>query len=576
MKAKILSFSIILISLTTILLCIFYDKNVQPSSHNSTNGNSINSSIEPSFPNSDKEPTSTDPSSSGSDDLPSIENSQHEPSLSFNNSNSYATADDDLVVIFKNWDGTVLDIQYVSYGMDVTYRGELPSREADDYSYTFVGWDHNLTNITDSFETTAMYDSEKRIYKYEAIETNTIKGMLLGTSGQINQNIDIDAQYTEIDVREGEIYYIHGYSWDETADINLFSAFFVLDNNGIYIRGSSYSEQIQNTEKEYKQECINEKCVIPSGGCKLVVLGKDTKNKRTTAKIDVKKYIDVEQDQEAAALFLGDSIVQGVGALPNYDLDALPSQDLVSVMERRLGYTILNGGIGGATFSRPYGRTSYWEASTNTSFADTVDELISGNYKTIYNHIEHNVKMDPTKGFQSGVTQFNRIHEIDINKLKYIGISYGTNDWYGNKGAGVTMDSDSRDDDTSTVLGALRYGIRKLKENFPDVAIVVFTPCYREKIGGTDGVNSENYVNLQGIKLEEFGDAVISCINELQIEFEDVYGKSMYQNPYFNEENANKYLTDGTHYNSEGYYILGNLYADYIVELQENGYLQLN
>lgn len=45
-------------------------------------------------------------------------------------------------IIFKNYDGTVLEEKDVLEGGEGTYTGETPTKEEDDdYTYTFVGWD---------------------------------------------------------------------------------------------------------------------------------------------------------------------------------------------------------------------------------------------------------------------------------------------------------------------------------------------------------------------------------------------------------------------------------------------------
>ncbi|MHB1455096.1 MAG: InlB B-repeat-containing protein, partial [Saccharofermentanales bacterium] len=56
-------------------------------------------------------------------------------------------------VTFKNWDGTELKIENVSYGADATAPAN-PSRTG----YTFVSWDVGYTNITADLIVTAVYD----------------------------------------------------------------------------------------------------------------------------------------------------------------------------------------------------------------------------------------------------------------------------------------------------------------------------------------------------------------------------------------------------------------------------------
>ena len=66
--------------------------------------------------------------------------------------------------IFKNYDGTVLNTQYVGNGDTVVYEGDTPTKPDDNIDgiiikYEFIGWDNKLTNITQDTVFTAQYGS---------------------------------------------------------------------------------------------------------------------------------------------------------------------------------------------------------------------------------------------------------------------------------------------------------------------------------------------------------------------------------------------------------------------------------
>ena len=67
-------------------------------------------------------------------------------------------------VTFKNYDGTILETQSVIAGNSVEYSGETPTRPKEGTtSYTFTGWDIDLSYITEDVVATAVYSS-KTVY----------------------------------------------------------------------------------------------------------------------------------------------------------------------------------------------------------------------------------------------------------------------------------------------------------------------------------------------------------------------------------------------------------------------------
>ena len=62
-------------------------------------------------------------------------------------------------VIFKDWDGTVLNSQSVAYGqMPVAPADPVRSSDSDQYHYYFTGWDKEVTSATEDVTYTAVYE----------------------------------------------------------------------------------------------------------------------------------------------------------------------------------------------------------------------------------------------------------------------------------------------------------------------------------------------------------------------------------------------------------------------------------
>lgn len=67
-------------------------------------------------------------------------------------------------VTFKNYDRTTLSTSVVDSGGTAIYSGPTPEREhpsSDQYSYYFVGWNRELTNVKNNFTTTAQYSEQR-------------------------------------------------------------------------------------------------------------------------------------------------------------------------------------------------------------------------------------------------------------------------------------------------------------------------------------------------------------------------------------------------------------------------------
>ena len=68
-------------------------------------------------------------------------------------------------VIFKNYDGSTLQEETLEYGALPKYKGEAPKREkTKEYTYTFKGWDKEITEVTNNQEYIATYTETKNKY----------------------------------------------------------------------------------------------------------------------------------------------------------------------------------------------------------------------------------------------------------------------------------------------------------------------------------------------------------------------------------------------------------------------------
>ncbi|MBQ2916926.1 MAG: hypothetical protein IJE59_01935, partial [Clostridia bacterium] len=74
-------------------------------------------------------------------------------------------------VIFKNYDGTVLQTEQVEEGILPEYKGQTPIKEKEGYICTFVGWDKEIKEVTENAEYIATYTEEEIKYVAKIKET---------------------------------------------------------------------------------------------------------------------------------------------------------------------------------------------------------------------------------------------------------------------------------------------------------------------------------------------------------------------------------------------------------------------
>lgn len=77
----------------------------------------------------------------------------------------FATEINEYTITFVNEDGTVLSTEAVPYGTTPEYKGETPVKEGNaQYSYTFAGWDKEVTTVTGDAAYTATFDESVNTY----------------------------------------------------------------------------------------------------------------------------------------------------------------------------------------------------------------------------------------------------------------------------------------------------------------------------------------------------------------------------------------------------------------------------
>ncbi len=68
-------------------------------------------------------------------------------------------------VVFKNYDGAILQSTKIAYGQLPEYTGKTPEKaKTAEYTYSFEGWDKDISKVTGAAEYTAQFSAEKNYY----------------------------------------------------------------------------------------------------------------------------------------------------------------------------------------------------------------------------------------------------------------------------------------------------------------------------------------------------------------------------------------------------------------------------
>jgi len=246
---------------------------------------------------------------------------------------------------------------------------------------------------------------------------------------------------------------------------------------------------------------------------------------------------------QAEILFLGDSIIGQYR-----DETSIPY-----LVSQQMGVTVFNGDFGGTTMSQQNreGRDAYyWDGLSFSQLARAVAAQDFGGQQTI------RAKNYVTMHFGDIVDELD---ELDFSSVKTLVISYGMNDY----STGSPIRNPENPEDTYTMEGAMRAGIRLLRQSYPKLRIVFVSPTYCWWFIDTEGSVvdvCENH-DFGGGYLEEYVEAQRMVAQECGVEFLDLY-HGFYPNEKL--EDWRLYTEDGMHPNEAGRQKIAETLAAYL------------
>ncbi|MBR3298792.1 MAG: hypothetical protein IKI64_06255, partial [Clostridia bacterium] len=132
-------------------------------------------------------------------------------------------------VTWLNWDGTELEVdEGVEAGTMPTYDGEEPTKGGDDqYTYTFIGWDPEVSEVTGDITYTAVFEETVNTYTVTWVNED-------GTELEVDEEVEYGTMPTydgEEPIKEGDAQYSYTFiGWDPevsevTGDITYTAVF---------------------------------------------------------------------------------------------------------------------------------------------------------------------------------------------------------------------------------------------------------------------------------------------------------------------------------------------------------------
>lgn len=156
-------------------------------------------------------------------------------------------------------------------------------------------------------------------------------------------------------------------------------------------------------------------------------------------------------------------------------------------------------------------------------------------------------------------SQADALSKIDFSTVDAIIISFGTNDYGATDGALIGTNSSSTG---NTFKGALNKIILTLKEKYPKIQLIFTTAIFRSRYQKVnDGLNSDDYVNPQGLKLSDYNNAIKEICKLHNVSYIDMNKLSG-----INKSNADDLLADGLHPSEKGCIHLSKKYASLLEE----------
>ena len=191
-----------------------------------------------------------------------------------------------------------------------------------------------------------------------------------------------------------------------------------------------------------------------------------------------------------------------------------PPYDIPSIVGELTGMNVINGAFGGCritdTVTDEYG---------SFSFVKLVDAIISGDWTQQDTDV---VALDSYEDEYSPTDHLAALKAVNWNNVDIIVVH-----WAGNDPGNVRIDDPNDDENTIYYLGAFRYCVRKLWQNFPQLKILYANCTYHAWPSLNTNTDDREYtIDGQTYHYYDWGDAIINEAKNLKFPTLDLYRTS--------------------------------------------------
>lgn len=257
--------------------------------------------------------------------------------------------------------------------------------------------------------------------------------------------------------------------------------------------------------------------------------------------------------EEYSVVLLGDSVVG----------NTFDGEGIDVYLERLTGRSVLKGAFGGTRASYEEEEDHPYTVKEQLSLVKLSEAIVRRDFAAPRARIAYGERFRYTLGetLDYFPETINALSGLDFSKVRYLVIGHGSNDY----NCGRKLDNPEDPLDRSTFGGALRYSVRLLQEEYPQMKIILMTPAWCYIVHGDERADCDD---------TDYGGGYLQDYVELEIRIAREYGLYLLDNFHdsgIGKQTQEQYLYDGLHLNRNGQQLIAGRIAELLEEIEDDG-----